>query len=102
MKVKNRSTSVVCYSVPDLNKKRELSAGEFKEIPQEELAIHIQQPGGKVILTEYLQVAKDDIKSLDIEEPEQEYFYTEQMLNALCLLVLQTSFQICLISLQKE
>lgn len=77
MKVKNRSTSVVCYSVPDLNIKREFSAGEIKEIPQEELAILIQQPGGKVILTEYLQVAKEDIKALDVEEPEQEYFYTE-------------------------
>ena len=77
MKVKNRSTSVVCYSVPDLNIKREFSAGEIKEIPQEELAILIQQPGGKVILTEYLQVTKEDIKYLDVEEPEQEYFYTE-------------------------
>ena len=78
MKVRNRSTSVVSYSVPDLKVKREFSAGEVKEIPQEELAILIQQPGGKVILTEYLQVNKEDIKSLDIEEQEQEYFYTEE------------------------
>jgi hypothetical protein len=54
MKVKNRSASVVCYSVPDLNVKREFSAGEIKEIPQEELQILLQQPGGRVILTDYL------------------------------------------------
>ena len=78
MKVRNRSTSIVSYSVPDLKVKREFSAGEIKEIPQEELAILIQQPGGKVILTEYLQVNKEDIKSLDIEEQEQEYFYNEE------------------------
>ena len=42
------------------------------------MAILIQQPGGKVILTEYLQVNKEDIQSLDIEEQEQEYFYNEE------------------------
>ena len=78
MKVRNRSTSVVVYSVPDLNVKREFSAGEIKEIPQQELEILLQQPGGRVILTEYLQVNKEDIKSLDIEEQEQEYFYNEE------------------------
>ena len=77
MKVKNRSASVVCYSVPDLNVKREFSAGEIKEIPQEELQILLQQPGGRVILTDYLQVSKEDIQNLDIMSPEQEYFYTE-------------------------
>ena len=77
MKVKNRSASVVCYSVPDLNVKREFSAGEIKEIPQEELQILLQQPGGRVILTDYLQVSKEDIRNLDIISPEQEYFYTE-------------------------
>lgn len=34
MKVKNRSTSVVSYTVPDLNIKRSFVAGEIKEIPQ--------------------------------------------------------------------
>ena len=37
MKVRNRSTSIVSYSVPDLKVKREFSAGEIKEIPQDGL-----------------------------------------------------------------
>lgn len=78
MKVKNRSTSTVSYTVPDLNVKRVFVAGEIKEIPQQELAILVQQPGGRVILTEYLQVSKEDIKQLDVLEPEQEYFYSEE------------------------
>ena len=78
MKVRNRSTSVVVYSVPDLNVKREFSAGEIKEIPQQELEILLQQPGGKVILTEYLQVSKEDITCLDVIQPEREYFYSDE------------------------
>lgn len=78
MKVRNRSTSTVSYTVPDLRVKRSFVAGEIKEIPCEELEILVQQPGGRVILTEYLQVSKDDIKQLDVLEPEQEYFYTDE------------------------
>ena len=78
MKVRNRSTSTVSYTVPDLRVKRSFVAGEIKEIPREELEILVQQPGGRVILTEYLQVSKDDIKQLDVLQPEQEYFYTDE------------------------
>ena len=78
MKVRNRSTSTVSYTVPDLRVKRSFVAGEIKEIPREELEILVQQPGGRVILTEYLQVSRDDIKQLDVLEPEQEYFYTDE------------------------
>lgn len=78
MKVRNRSTSIVSYSVPDLNVKREFSAGEIKEISQQELEILLQQPGGRVILTEYLQVSKEDIVCLDVIQPEQEYFYSDE------------------------
>ena len=92
MKVKNRSTSVVCYSVPDLNIKREFSAGEIKEIPQEELESLLQQPGGRVILTEYLQVSKDDIKQLDVLQPEQEYFYSDEDIKRIMTLGSQDEF----------
>ena len=78
MKVKNRSASVVVYTVPDLNVRRRFIPGEIKEIPQEELQQLLYQPGGEEILTDCLQVAKEDIKHLDIIEPEQEYFYSEE------------------------
>ena len=78
MKVRNRSTSTVGYTVPDLHVNRTFVPGEIKEIPQTELEALVQQPGGRVILTEYLQVSRDDIKKLDVLEPEQEYFYSEE------------------------
>ena len=78
MKIRNRSTSTVSYSVPDLNVKRVFVPGEIKEVPKNELEILVQQPGGRVILTEYLQVSRDDIRQLDVLEPEQEYFYSDE------------------------
>jgi hypothetical protein len=77
MKVRNRSTSTVGYDIPDFNVKRRFAPGEIKEIPKQELESLIQQPGGRVILTEYLQVSKEDVKQLDVMEPEQEYFYSD-------------------------
>ena len=87
MKVRNRSTSTVTYSVPDLNVKRIFVPGEIKEIPQEELGVLAQQPGGRVILVEYLQVSKEDIKQLDVIEPEQEYFYSDEDVKRIMIYV---------------
>ena len=54
MKVKNRSASVVVYTVPDLKVRRRFVPGEIKEIPQEELQQLLYQPGGEEILTSCL------------------------------------------------
>lgn len=78
MKVRNRSMSTVGYDIPDLNVKRHFAPSEIKDIPQKELEALIQQPGGRVILTEYLQVSREDIEQLDVLPPEQEYFYTDE------------------------
>ena len=77
MKVKNRSMSTVGYDIPDLRVSRHFAPGEIKEIPQVELETLLQQPGGRTLLTEYLQVNRDDIKQLDVIQPEQEYFYSD-------------------------
>ena len=92
MKVRNRSTSTVSYTVPDLNIKRTFVPGEVKEIPQNELGILAQQPGGRVILVEYLQVSKEDIKQLDILEPEQEYFYSDEDVKRIMTMGSQDEF----------
>ena len=78
MKVRNRCTGTVVYSVPDLNVRREFAPGEIKEIPKNELEALLQKPGGKAILMKYLQVSKEDIKTLDVIQPEQEYFYSDE------------------------
>ena len=78
MKVRNRCTGTVVYSVPDLNIRRDFAPGEIKEIPKNELEALLQKPGGKAILMKYLQVSKEDIESLDVIQPEQEYFYSDE------------------------
>lgn len=78
MKVRNRCTGTVVYSVPDLNIRRDFAPGEIKEIPKNELEALLQKPGGKAILMKYLQVSKEDIETLDVIQPEQEYFYSDE------------------------
>lgn len=78
MKVRNRSMSTVGYDIPDFNVKRHFAPGEIKDIPQKELEALLQQAGGRTLLTEYLQVSRDDIKQLDVIQPEQEYFYSDE------------------------
>ena len=92
MKVRNRSMSTVGYDIPDLRVKRHFVPGEIKEIPKEELDSLLQQPGGRVILTEYLQVSKDDIKQLDVIQPEQEYFYSDEDIKRIMTLGSQDEF----------
>jgi len=81
MQVKNRSASVIGYSVPDLHVRRRFYPGEIKDISQEELAQLLYQAGGRELLTNYLQVNKKDLENLDIESQEQEYFYSEDQIK---------------------
>lgn len=92
MKVRNRSTGTVVYSVPDFNVRREFAPGEIKEIPQKELAALIQRPGGKNILIKYLQVNREDIKTLDIARLEPEYFYSGEDVRRIMTLGSQDEF----------
>ena len=92
MKIKNRSASVVGYSIPDLNIRRRFVPGEVKEIPLEEIQKLAYQTGGREILTHYLQVSKADIKQLDVIEPEQEYFYSEEDVKRIMLYGSQDEF----------
>lgn len=83
MKVRNRSASVVGYRIPDSNIRRRFVPGEIKEIPQEELKKLLYQAGGRELLENYLQVNKSDIAGLDMNEPEREYFYTDDQIKDL-------------------
>lgn len=85
MKVRNRSTSIVCYTVPDLNVKRRFMPGEVKEISIEEITALTYLPGGTVLIRDNLQFAKEDISKIETEEPEREYFYTDEQIKSLIL-----------------
>ena len=85
MKVKNRSVSVTGYTIPDLHIRRRFLPGEIKDISEEELQQLIYQPGGKYLLENYLQVQKNDIAKLNVEQPEREYFYTDDNIKRIML-----------------
>lgn len=85
MIVKNRSDSIVFYVVPDLNVRREFNAGESKNISEEEILKLSYQPGGMVLITDYLQIARADLEKIGLGEQEREYFFSEDEIKELIL-----------------
>ena len=85
MKVRNRGASVVGYKIPDLNIRRRFAPGEIKEIPEEELKQLLYQPGGRELLVNFLQVKQDDVKKIDLEEQEKEYYYSDEKVKEIVL-----------------
>jgi hypothetical protein len=83
MKVKNRCASAVVYNIPDLHIRRRFTPGEVKEISEEELTQLKYQPGGEYLLVHYLQVERDNYHKLGLDEPEREYFYTDEQIKDL-------------------
>ena len=70
--VKNRSASMVVYSLPELNVRREFMPGESKTITFGELEKLSYQPGGRSIMQNFLQIIDPDATNdLGIQrEPE--------------------------------
>lgn len=77
-KVHNRSTSIVVYTIPEINVRREFVPGETKEIEGEELEALRYRPGGSVLMNEFLQISADEntLNKLNIKA-EPEYFLNE-------------------------
>ena len=83
--VKNRSSSVVVYRIPELNLRREFAPGETKPIPFGELEKLTYQEGGRELLENFLQII-DEIptKELNINR-EVEYDMSEADIQKLLL-----------------
>lgn len=56
LNVKNRSASMVVYTIPEENIRREFMPTETKRLPYSELEKLTYQPGGRAILANFLQV----------------------------------------------
>lgn len=80
-KVHNRSTSTVVYNIPELNIRREYSPGESKEIDEKELEALRYQPGGTVLMNQFLQISANEetLNRLNVN-PEPEYFLNEKQI----------------------
>lgn len=76
--VKNRSASMVVYTIPEDGIRREFMPGEVKKISKEELDKLSFQPGGRELMAGFLQIqSEEELKDLNIDV-EPEYFMSEQ------------------------
>lgn len=75
--VKNRSSSILVYNIPDDGVRREFMPGETKRIAFGELEKLTFQSGGQSLINNYLLIKEAEaIKDLNVR-PEQEYYLTE-------------------------
>lgn len=84
-KVKNRSTSVVVYSIPEDGTRRTFQPGEIKTISANELRKLSYLPGGSSLIANFLQITSEEfINDLGIHI-ELEYNYSEEDVRNLLL-----------------
>ena len=76
--VKNRSAGVVIYRIPEDNIRREFMPGETKVIPLPELQKLSYQPGGQMVMDNFLQIQGIEAQTTLNIQAEQEYNYSEQ------------------------
>ena len=75
--VKNRGASHVSYRIPEDGIRRSFAPGETKEISYKELEKLTFQPGGMMILTNYLQLIEQDALNAFGIRTEPEYHMSE-------------------------
>lgn len=76
--VKNRSSGMVIYRIPEDNIRREFAPGEVKKISFEELEKLTFQPGGRNLMENFLQIQSENtLEKLGIKT-EIEYNMSEQ------------------------
>ena len=83
--VKNRSSSVVVYKIPESNLRREFAPGETKPISFDELEKLTYQEGGRELLENFLQIM-DEIPTTELNiNREVEYDMSEADIQKLLL-----------------
>ena len=81
--VKNRSSSVVVYRIPESNLRREFAPGETKRIPFGELEKLTYQQGGREMLEQFLQII-DEVVTTDLNvHRDVEYNMSESQIRDL-------------------
>lgn len=81
--VKNRSSSVVVYRIPELNLRREFAPGETKKITFGELEKLTYQAGGRELLENFLQIIDEAVTSNLNVHREVEYDMSEAQIREL-------------------
>lgn len=83
MTVKNRSSSMVVYRIPEHNIRREFRPTEKKVVPYEELVWLTYQPGGRMLMENFLQIESIEATENLSLHTEPEYFMNESQVIAL-------------------
>lgn len=79
-KVKNRSSSMVVYRIPETNLRREWAPGEVKNIPFWEMEKLTYQPGGRELLENFLQIEQEVVTDQLQVHREVEYDMSEEQI----------------------
>lgn len=86
IKVRNRSTCPVGYTIPDMgNYRRQFAANETKELPFEEVQKVAFIPGGEYLLQHYLVIENIEARDEILGSVELEYSYSEKDIERLLL-----------------
>ena len=94
--VKNRSASRVIYRIPELGIRREFSPTETKKISYDELEKLSYQPGGLVMMTNFLQIQDVPTTTELGIRTEPEYHMSEQQIVELIKVGSLDAFLDCL------
>ena len=76
--LKNRSSSRVVYTIPEMNITRDFALGEVKKVTAEEIRQLSYIPGGARLLEEYLVIEDTEVRDEIGMEVEPEYDLTEE------------------------
>lgn len=96
IKVTNRDSGSVGYSIPELGIRRKFAQGEVKELTMNELRKLSYLPGGQVILKDCLIIHNEEALRELNPDYEPEYFYTEEDIKKLLLTGTEAEFLDCL------
>ena len=83
--VKNSSSSMVVYRIPETNLRREFAPGETKRIPFGELEKLTYQSGGRDLLENFLQILDEEVTTNLNVHRELEYDMSEAQIRDLLL-----------------
>lgn len=81
--VKNRSSSMVVYRIPEEGIRREFQPGEVKKVPFTELEKVTYQSGGRALLANFLQVTDERVTDDLNIHTEPEYYMSEEQIKDL-------------------
>ena len=83
IKITNRDSGKVGYTIPDLRLYREFSAGETKTITFDELEKLAWTRGGLSLLKDYLIIEDEEAAQEILGHLEPEYYYTDAVVKKL-------------------